>query len=262
MDEEGESSTAVVDRKNDPRFQSPEAYLGLPLSEIVEGPEYFLHPWHKLMEESTDFPFFMFNAIRYPAKSLNKAAAEAFPWKHVETIRAPWVNDGKLMQYDESLGYCVEQPCDDVTKLDKSKLFGFTHELDADARYGWLQFLEEDTKRYVKYIKDIETQMEAIKAMGQKLQLENEKIYEELASLRHKLNRVRGLNVLVGTQRFLAQARVNELEMYQDENNHKLRELLRKYHELMHEHYRTTSGAPTRSARPTARPTWRNRSAS
>ncbi|KAK3338296.1 hypothetical protein B0H65DRAFT_478453 [Neurospora tetraspora] len=241
MDEEGESSTAVVDRKNDPRFQSPEAYFGLPLSEIVEGPEYFLHPWHKLMEESTDFPFFIFNAIRYPAKSLNKAAAEAFPWKHVETIRAPWVNDGKLMQYDESLGYCVEQPCDDVSKLDKSKLFGFTHELDADARYGWLQFEHEDTKRYVKYLKDIETKMNAIKARGQELQLENEKIYEELSSLRHKLNRVRGLNVLVGIQRFLAQARVNELEMYQDENNHKLRELLRKYHELMREHHRTVA---------------------
>lgn len=230
-EEEGESSTAVVDRKNDPRFRSPEAYLGLPVGEIVEGPEYFLHPWHKVMKESTDFPFFMFNAIRYPAKSLNKAAAEAFPWEHVETIRDPWVNDGKLMRYDDSVGHCVEQPCNNISKLDKGKLFGFTHELD-----GWLDFLHEDTKRYFKSIKDIQAQVNALQARVKEIDLANGKIYEELSSLRHKLKRVRGLNVLVGTQRFLAQARENELKMQQEENNNKRQELLFEITKQFHEY--------------------------
>ncbi|KAK3503031.1 hypothetical protein B0T13DRAFT_525066 [Neurospora crassa] len=237
-EEEGESSTAVVDRKNDPEFRSPEAYLGLPLGEIVEGPEYFLHPWHKVMKESTDFPFFMFNAIRYPAKSLNKAAAEVFPWEHVETIRDPWLNDGKLMRYDDSVGHCVEQPCEDVSKLDKGGLFGFTHEVD-----GWLDFLHEDTKCYVKSIKDIQAQANALQARVKEIHLANGKIYEELSSLRHKLKRVRGLNVLVGTQRFLAQARENELEMQQEENNNKRHELLLEIAKQFYEYERIVSKA-------------------
>ncbi|KAK1777464.1 LOW QUALITY PROTEIN: hypothetical protein QBC45DRAFT_469587 [Copromyces sp. CBS 386.78] len=238
MDEEGESSTAaVVDRSNDPRFRTPEAYLGFPIDEVVEGPKdtYFLHPWHDLMKESTDFPFFMFNAIRYPAKSLNKAAAEAFPWKHVETIRAPWVNDGKLLQYDESLGYCVEQPCDkDVSKLDKNKLFGFTHELDAA-----LQFQHEDVQRYAKYLKDIETELRAIRERVKELELEKSQIDEKLSSLKHKLQRSRGINVLVGTQRNLAQAKVAELNMYQDDISAELREFVQKYNQKMAEYHRT-----------------------
>ncbi|KAK3955434.1 hypothetical protein QBC32DRAFT_253112 [Pseudoneurospora amorphoporcata] len=237
MDEESESSTAVVDRSNDPRFRTPEAYLRFPIDEIVEGPKdsYFSHPWHNLMKESTDFPFFMFNAIRYPAKSLNKAAAEAFPWKHVETIRAPWVNDGKLLQYDEPLGYCVEKACDeDVSKLDKNKLFDFTHVLDAA-----LQFHHEDVQRYAKYLKDIETEVGAIRKRAKELEREKSQMDEELSSLRHKLQRSRGPNVLVGTQRNLVQAKVEELNMYQDDISAALRELVQKYNQKMAEHHRT-----------------------
>ncbi|KAH7626323.1 hypothetical protein B0T09DRAFT_392718 [Sordaria sp. MPI-SDFR-AT-0083] len=235
-EEEGNSSTAVVDRSNDPRFRSPEAYLGLPTNEIVEGPKdtYFLHPRHKATKESTDFPFFMFNAIRYPAKSLNKAAAEAFPWKHVETIRAPWVNNGKLLQHDDSLGHAVEQPCDDISKLDKTKLFGFIHEID-----GWLDYQHEDVKRYANYLKDIQTELDAIRARAEELVLDKVNLDKELSGLKHKINRNRGLNVLVGTQRRDVEAKIYQIEMYQEDNAAELRQLLQKYHELMAEYNRT-----------------------
>ena len=228
VDEQGESSTAVVDRSNDPRFRTPEGYLGLPSSEIVEGPGnvYFMHPFHKTMKQTTNLGNFMFNATRLPANELNKAAAEVFPWKHIEKVRAPVVHDNKLLEYDDSRRQYVEQPCDDISKLDKEKLFGFGHEID-----GWLKAGDEDARLYAKPLNDNRAKMDAINARVRELLEDNKKIEKALVEWVERLRGYVGRSALIEKQRTTARDEIYRLKGCLARNNAELDQLAQKYKE-------------------------------